>query len=148
MLKLERLQQRLQQRPQQRPQQRGQSTVEFALILPLAFVCMVFVLTAGIVVYDHLALADLSRSAVRAAIISDDPVEAASQTAKQVDGDIRVRTTVDEQTGIVRVQLERRRSMPLFVLSRVLPFITVRASAVMMKEPPIVIGQGVGGEAD
>ncbi len=127
-----------------RHRERGQSTVEFALILPLAVACMVFVLAAGLVVYDHLALADLSRSAVRAAVTSDDPASIAAQFVKQIDADIRVKTVVNNENGLVHVRLERTRSLPLLFVARTLPKFTIHASAVMMKEPPLVIGDGFG----
>lgn len=122
---------------------RGQSTVEFALILPLAVACIVFVLTTGIIVYDHLALSDLSRSAVRAAVISDDPVKAAEQFVQLIDNSIRIHTTVNNESGLVLVQLERRRALPLPFVAQILPRFTVRSSAMMMTEPPQVIGDGL-----
>lgn len=126
-----------------RRHQRGQSTIEFALIFPLAVACMIFVLAAGIIVYDHLALSDLSRSAVRAAITSDDPAAAAKQLVNLVDDGVRVRTSVNNETGLVLVKLERRRALPLPFVAQILPRFTVRASAVMMSEPPLVIGDGL-----
>lgn len=126
-----------------RQHQRGQSTVEFALIFPLAVACMIFVLTAGIITYDHLALSDLSRSAVRAAVISDDPAAAAKQLVALVDKSIRVRTSVDDESGLVLVQLERRRTLPLPFVAQMLPRFAIRTSAVMMVEPPQVIGDGL-----
>jgi Flp pilus assembly protein TadG len=125
-----------------RRRKQGQSTVEFALILPLAVACMVFVLTAGLVVYDHLALADFSRSAVRTAVTSNDPASAATQFVKVIDTDIRVKTVVNAENGLVQVRLERTRSFPLLFVARALPKFTVHASAVMMQEPPHVIGEG------
>lgn len=126
-----------------RRHQRGQSTIEFALIFPLAVACMIFVLAAGIIVYDHLALSDLSRSAVRAAITSDDPAAAAKQLVNLVDDGVRVHTSVNNETGLVLVKLERRRALPLPFVAQILPRFTVRASAVMMSEPPLVIGDGL-----
>ena len=126
-----------------RRHQRGQSTIEFALIFPLAVACMIFVLAAGIIVYDHLALSDLSRSAVRAAVISDDPATAAEQIVNLVDDGVRVRTLVNNETGLVLVKLERRRALPLPFVAQMLPQFTVRASAAMMSEPPQVIGDGL-----
>ena len=126
-----------------RRHQRGQSTIEFALIFPLAVACMIFVLAAGIIVYDHLALSDLSRSAVRAAITSDDPAAAAKQLVNLVDDGVRVHTSVNNETGLVLVKLERRRALPLPFAAQILPRFTVRASAVMMSEPPLVIGDGL-----
>ncbi len=123
---------------------KGQSTVEFALILPLAVACMIFVFTAGLVVYEHLALADVSRSAVRAAITADDPAREAIDFVSAVDSQIRVRTTVNNESGLVRVSLERKRHFPVPFMSRTLPYFTIRASAVMMREPTTVIGDGLG----
>lgn len=117
--------------------------MEFALILPLAVACMVFVLATGIIIYDHLSLSDLSRSAVRAAVISDDPAAAAEQLVKSVDESIRIRTNVDNESGLVLVKLDRQRVLPLPFIAQMLPRFTVRASAVMMIEPPQVIGDGL-----
>jgi len=104
---------------------------------------MIFILTAGIITYDHLALSDLSRSAVRAAVISDDPAAAAEQLVTLVDESIRVQTSVNDESGLVLVKLERRRALPLPFVAQMLPRFAVRASAVMMVEPPQVIGDGL-----
>lgn len=117
--------------------------MEFALILPLVVACMIFVLVAGLIVYDHLALADLSRSSVRAAVTSDDPASTAQDLVQAVDSRVRVRTTVDNESGLVHVRLERTRRLPLLLISHLLPQFTVRASAVMLREPAMVIGDGL-----
>ena len=105
---------------------------------------MIFVLTAGLVVYEHLALADVSRSTVRAAITAEDPASEAARFVKEVNSQIRVRTTVDDELGLVRVDLERKRRLPVLFMSRVLPYFSIRASAVMMREPTATIGDGLG----
>lgn len=104
---------------------------------------MVFVLIAGLIVYDHLALADLSRSSVRAAVTSDDPASTAQDLVNAVDPNVRIRTTIDNESGLVHVRLERKRRLPLSLISQLLPQFTVRASAVMLREPAMVIGEGL-----
>ena len=117
--------------------------MEFALLFPLIVARMVFILVAGLIVYDHLALADLSRSSVRAAVTSDDPATTAQDLVAAIDPNVRVRTTVDNESGLVLVRLERKRRLPLLFISNVLPQFTVRASSVMLQEPGIVIGEGL-----
>jgi Flp pilus assembly protein TadG len=127
-----------------RERPRGQATVEFALILPLVVACMMCVLATGVVVYDHLSLADLSRSAVRAAVASDDPPSAARSVVTHTDSSVQIRTTMDDATGLVHVKLTRQRKLPLWFLGRVLPHISVTAGATMLREPTSVIGDGLG----
>jgi Flp pilus assembly protein TadG len=121
----------------------GQSTVEFALILPLVVACMMCILAAGVMVHDHLALSDLARSATRAAIASDDPHAAAQSVVNANDESVRTRVVIDGDTGLVRVSLTRQRSLPLWIVGQALPRFTVTATVVMLQEPATVIGDGL-----
>lgn len=126
--------------PQDRLQHRGQSTVEFALILPLAFACAVVVLITGVLVHDQLALSETARITVRSAVVSDEPETAASAIAQQVDPNIRITTNVNTEVGIVTVVLEKSRRLPLFFFQSLMPEINLSAKAAMALEPPLVIG--------
>ena len=119
---------------------RGQATVEFALIFPLAIAFTVFVLLAGAVIYDQLTLSEIARVSARTAIVSDDPVEAARNIASQLDPSVQIQTMVDNDTGLVTVQLTRTRQLPILFFQRMLPDVEIRASVTMMREPPLQIG--------
>jgi Flp pilus assembly protein TadG len=119
---------------------KGQATVEFALIFPLAIAFTVFVLLAGAVIYDQLTLSEIARLSARTAIVSDDPAEAARHIASQLDPSVHIRTTVDNDTGLVTVRLQRTRQLPILFFQRVLPDVEIRASVTMMREPPLQIG--------
>jgi len=119
---------------------RGQATVEFALIFPLAIAFTVFVLLAGAVIYDQLTLSEIARVSARTAIVSDDPVEAARNIATQLDPSVQIQTMVDNDTGLVTVQLTRTRQLPILFFQQMLPDVEIRASVTMMREPPLQIG--------
>lgn len=123
-----------------RSHHKGQATVEFALILPLVAACMTVVLVTGVLVHDQLAMSETARLAVRSAIVSEDPANAAQHIVEEIDPEIEIRTVVDEVAGVVTVSLRKTRKVPLWLFQSVLPALDLRARAVMAMEPPVVIG--------
>jgi hypothetical protein len=79
---------------------------------------------------------DIARSAVRSAITSDNPSEAARAIA--VLSHVSTVTTTDELTGLVTVNASSKKRFPL--LGRWLPSLSLHATATMMREPPLVLG--------
>ena len=114
----------------------GQATVEFALMAPLIVLCVLLLLATLSVCLDTLRMNDIARSAVRSAITSDNPSEAARAIA--VLSHVSAVTTTDESTGLVTVNASSKKRYPL--LGRWLPSLSLHATATMMREPPLVLG--------
>ena len=115
---------------------RGQATVEFALMAPLVVLCALLLLATLSVCLDTLRLNDIARSAVRSAITSDNPSEAATAIAGL--SQVSARTTTDDLTGLVTVDVSLKKHFPL--LGRWLPSLSLHGTATMMREPPLVLG--------
>jgi len=115
---------------------RGQATVEFALMAPLVVLCALLLLATLSVCLDSLRLNDTARNAVRSAITSDNPSEAAS--AITTLSHVSVVTTTDDATGLITVNVTMKKRFPL--LGRWLPSLSLHGTATMMREPPLVLG--------
>jgi Flp pilus assembly protein TadG len=115
---------------------RGQATVEFALIAPLVVLCALLLLATLSVCLDTLRLNDIARSAVRSAITSDNPSDAATAIADL--SRVTAQTSTDELTGLVTVDTTMKKQFPL--LGRWLPSLSLHGTATMMREPPLVLG--------
>jgi len=115
---------------------RGQATVEFALMTPLVVLCALLLLATLSVCLDTLRLNDIARNAVRSAITSDDPSDAASAIADL--SYVSATTTADDSTGLITVEVTMKKRFPL--LGRWLPSLSLRGTATMMREPPLVLG--------
>lgn len=114
----------------------GQATVEFALMAPLVVLCALLLLATLSVCLDTLRLNDIARSAVRSAITSENPSDAA--TAIAVFSHVSAVTITDESTGLVTVNATMKKRFPL--LGRWLPSLSLHAISTMMREPPLVLG--------
>ena len=115
---------------------RGPATVEFALMAPLVVLCALLLVATLSVCLDTLRLNDIARSAARSAITSDNPSEAATAIAGL--SLVSATTTVDDVTGLITVTASMKKRFPL--LGRWLPSLSLRATATMMREPPLVLG--------
>ncbi len=113
---------------------RAQSTVEFALVLPLFVGCIALLFGSTVVCLQFLALHDAARTAARAAVTSDDPASA----ARSAVGDTRVTLTVTEEGDFITVTAERKTGVWWF--TRLLPSPLLSQSVTMMREAPIVLG--------
>ena len=117
----------------------GQSTVEFALVLPLVVLVVMFIVQAGFVVRDQVLVTHATREAARAAAVSDaDRLEAAVRAARQA-GDLeedRLGVTVSmlEGDSSVRVVVSYRSPTDLALVGALVPDITLDASVVMRVE--------------
>ena len=120
----------------QRHNGRGQATVEFALMAPLVVLCALLLLATLSVCLDTLRLNDIARSAVRSAITSDNPSDAATAIADL--SHVSAVTITDESTGLVTVEITMKKRFPL--LGRWLPSLSLHGTATMMREPPLVLG--------
>ena len=115
---------------------RGQATVEFALMAPLVVLCALLLLATLSVCLDTLRLNDIARNAVRSAIASDNPSDAASAIADL--SHVSATTTADDSSGLVTVEVTMKKRFPL--LGRWLPSLSLHGTATMMREPPLVLG--------
>ena len=113
---------------------RAQSTVEFALVLPLFVGCLVLLFGTTVVCLKYLALHDAARTAARAAATSDNPGPAAR--AAVVDRNVKV--SLVETGDLITVTAEQRSGVWWF--TRFLPAPLLSQSVTMMREAPIVLG--------
>ena len=103
---------------------------------PLVVLCALLLLATMLVCLDTLRLNDIARSAVRSAITSDNPSEAA--TAIALLSHVSATTTINGVTGLITVEASMKKRFPL--LGRWLPSLSLHATATMMREPPLVLG--------
>jgi Flp pilus assembly protein TadG len=115
---------------------RGQATVEFALMAPLVVLCAVLLLAILSVCLDNLRLNDIARNAVRSAITSDNPSDAATAIADL--SHVSSVTTINESTGFVTVDITMKKRVP--IVGQWLPSLSLHGTSTMMREPPQVLG--------
>ncbi len=93
----------------------GQSTVEFALLLPLVVFAAMAVLQVGLVVRDRVAVVHAAREAARAASVDPDPSragKAARRTLPDAEVSVAARPDVGEPIS-VEVSYRSVTSLPL-----------------------------------
>lgn len=118
---------------------RGQSTVEFALILPLVALVVLCVVQAGLVVRDQLLVSHAAREAARAAAVSDnDRTGAALRAARQagpLQSDRLSGTVSTADSGrSVRVVITYKGATDLALIGPLVPDIDLESSVVMRIE--------------
>jgi Flp pilus assembly protein TadG len=118
---------------------RGQSTVEFALILPLVALVVLCVVQAGLVVRDQLLVSHAAREAARAAAVSDnDRAGAALRAARQagpLQSDRLSGTVSTADSGrSVRVVITYKSATDLALIGPLVPDIDLESSVVMRIE--------------
>lgn len=113
----------------------GQSTVEFALLLPLFAVLCGCIIAVTAACLQVLSLSDTARNAARLASVSADPAAAASGFVAGESPGTLVATVTDGTT--VRVALRRAVRVPLPFAGRVTVPLPLSAGAVMLMEPPM-----------
>ena len=112
----------------------GQSTVEFALLLPLIVFAALAVLQVGLIVRDHVAVVHAAREAARAASVDPDPgraVKAARRTLPDAEVQVGARPDVGEQ---IAVEVSYRSVTDLPLVGALFPDPTLRAESVMRVE--------------
>ena len=118
----------------QRLKERAQSTVEFALVMPLFVLCLTVLIGTCIVCLQLLALHDIARTAARAAVTSIHPADAAR--AAVTNSSVSVDVNEDVASGIITVTARYAQGMWWF--TRLLPRRLSEQSVSMMRESPIV----------
>ncbi len=112
----------------------GQSTVEFALVLPLFFALLVLVFQVAVVGRDEILVTHAARAAVREATVTSDPAAIATAATRSLPGvavDVVQRGSVGQPVQ-VRVTYVVHANVPL--VGSLIPDLTLRASAVMRVE--------------
>lgn len=115
----------------------GQSTVEFALILPLLVICLGLVVQVLVVVSAQLDLENDTRLAARMASMSAEPDVAARSNFDRADASGPTRVDVDVTDRTVTVTLSRSIDLIVPFLDRLLPPIELKSALTMALEPPI-----------
>ena len=83
---------------------RGQSTVEFALVLPLLVICLGGLIWVGQLMTWQVRLEHAAREGARAAAVEPENAGAAASTAvSRVAGELDVSTELDPEFVVVRV---------------------------------------------
>lgn len=122
------------------PSERGQSTVEFALCLPLVAVLVALVLQVGVVAVDMGRLWHAAREAARVAAVTGDR-EAIRRAAETAGVDLQ-RLSVDPvgpdraQGAPVTVDVRHDPAASIPLVGRLLDGVSLTASATMRIETP------------
>jgi Flp pilus assembly protein TadG len=117
----------------------GQSTVEFALILPLVVIVVLLIVQAGFVVRDQVLVSHAAREAARAAAVSDTDRFSAAVAAAKRAGELRsdqisVEVTMLEGGDTVRAEVSYRSVTDLAIIGALVPDIDLHATVVMRAE--------------
>ena len=117
----------------------GQSTVEFALVLPLVVLVVLFIVQAGLVVRDQLLVSHAAREAARAASVSDsDRLGAATMAARQAGHlaaeRVSATTTMVDGDASVRVLISYRSITGIPIIGSLVPDIDLESTVVMRVE--------------
>lgn len=116
---------------------RGQSTVEFALVLPLVLMLLLGLLQVGLVVRDQLLVSSAAREAAREAAVSKDMARieaAAARAAPNLNLDVKVNR--GRQRGDAVGVVVRASATPVPLVGRIVAGRRLTASATMRMERP------------
>lgn len=118
---------------------RGQSTVEFAMVLPLVALVVMFIIQAGLIVRDQLLLSHAAREAARAAAVSDADRSGTAMDAAKKAGSLdaeRLSGVIELVDGArsVRVALSYRSSTDLAIIGALVPDVELNSTVVMRVE--------------
>lgn len=117
------------------PDQRGQSTVEFALVLPILLVVVLGILQVGAIVSAEIRLVHLCRMATRAAAVSGEPSVAARLVVERFTDhdDVKVQVTTGDDTVTVVVRQNLRTDVA--IVGDLVPDVTLEESLTMLVDP-------------
>jgi uncharacterized membrane protein len=117
----------------------GQSTVEFALLLPLAIGCLLLMVQTLVLVLGQLTLHHEARIAARAAAIATDPEKAARQALRLNDPDSSTAIDVEVIDQLVTVHVHRLVPLAVPILGQFWPDMKISTQLSMALEPPIQV---------
>jgi len=112
----------------------GQATLEFALVLPLAFVLILAVLQTALVVRDYVATVHAAREAARAASVDRDPGAPADAAHRVLR---RAHVTVGPRPAVgapIRVDVTYTSHTDLPLVGRLFPDPELHATVTMRAE--------------
>lgn len=114
---------------------KGQSTVEFALVLPLVLLLLLGLLQVGLMLRDQLLVASAAREAAREAAVSKDTgrIEAAAARAAP-NLDLEVRVNRGKRRGDAVGVVVRARTTPVPLVGQIVAGRRLTASATMRME--------------
>ena len=113
----------------------GQAVVELALAMPLVCLLLLGVVQLALVVRDQLLVIEAARIGARAAAVSGDPAESATDAVGHaINADASVSTAISH--GYVTVTVALTSHTDVALIGFLLPDVEVRNSATMMLEPP------------
>ena len=104
-------------------------------MLPLFMFCVLLILAVLGACLNVLALNDTARSAVRVADTANEPQQAVQEMLQHSSTSASV---YEDSNGIVTVSLSQ--PFKLWLVNVPIAFVQLRASASMMREPPVVLG--------
>lgn len=117
-----------------RPDHAGQSTVEFALVLPLFFVLLVLIFQVALVARDEVLVTHAARAAVREASVTSDAARVVDAGRRSLAGAV-VRVVRRGAVGdAVEVDVSYVSATDLPLVGMLLPDLTLHAHAVMRVE--------------
>ncbi|HPB44227.1 MAG: pilus assembly protein [Microthrixaceae bacterium] len=115
--------------------QRGQATVEMALVLPVLILGILIVLQILLVARDAASLTAATRAAARAAMVDDDPVEAALHERHLDRSRLRVEVSGTAAAGeLITVSATYRSPTGLAVVGRFVGDVTLTERFTVRKE--------------
>jgi len=117
--------------------QAGQSTVEFAVLLPVLVLALLVLVQGGLVVRDQLLVQHAAREGARAAAVSDsvaDVQQAAGRAGPLDPGRLTVSRSAREAGQPVRVTVRYRVRGAVPVVGRLMDRFTLSASVTMRAE--------------
>ena len=115
----------------------GQSTVEFALLLPLFVACIAVLIATTALALSSLRLADTARTAARIASTSNDPQDAVRTLTTKTGVESRV--ILDDQRQFLTVYVSQRIRLPLIGVP--IPVVKISSHITVMYEGvPTLLG--------
>jgi len=117
----------------------GQSTVEFALVLPVVILFLMLIVQCGLVLRDRVLVTHAAREGARAAAVAETDREAAAQRAVERAGELNPDQTSEtveilDNGRAVRVQVTYRSRTDLPLIGALIPDIDLTEAVTMRLE--------------
>jgi len=117
---------------------KGQSTVEFALLLPLVVMCVALILVVVMATQAQLTVVNAARNAARVAIMHTDSTiyttQAANAAARDTSPLRPLLVDVTTHKDFLTVTVSAKWGLPLPIFGAWLPRITLKSSTTMLSE--------------
>lgn len=115
--------------------EQGQSSVEFALVLPIVLICILGLLQVGTMVRDQIMVLGAAREAARQAIVTADRARIEAAAAAAAPGlKLNLRVSRGTRRGdLARVEV-RSKPVKLPLVGQIVGGLTLKGSATMRME--------------